>query len=401
MSKGWPLVSMEDIFTIARGSSPRPIDSFLTDDPDGVNWVLISDATESGKYINSTKKRIRAEGVKHSRVVQPGDFLLTNSMSFGRPYIMNTSGCIHDGWLVLSPRHRNVSPDFFYHLLGSDFVYAEFVRRAAGATVKNLNIDLVKGVQLPLPPLEEQRRIAEVLDRAEALRAKRRAALAQLDTLTPSVFLDLFGEEDRNPMGWPIKRVCDYVAEFQGGKSIESESGENAVTVSRVLKVSAVTGMKFLPHESKAVPDSYQPPLEHFTKPGDLLFSRANTTELVGAVAYVETTPSNLLLSDKLWRFVWCQPPTVEPLFVWALFQTPTVRREIARRATGTSGSMKNISQAKVFGISTILPPLSLQREFARRIGAVEKLKATHRASLAELDVFLIVLQHRAFRGEL
>jgi len=392
---------MEDIFTIARGSSPRPIDSFLTDDPDGVNWVLISDATESGKYINSTKKRIRAEGVKHSRVVQPGDFLLTNSMSFGRPYIMNTSGCIHDGWLVLSPRHRNVSPDFFYHLLGSDFVYAEFVRRAAGATVKNLNIDLVKGVQLPLPPLEEQRRIAEVLDRAEALRAKRRAALAQLDTLTPSVFLDLFGEEDRNPMGWPIKRVCDYVAEFQGGKSIESESGENAVTVSRVLKVSAVTGMKFLPHESKAVPDSYQPPLEHFTKPGDLLFSRANTTELVGAVAYVETTPSNLLLSDKLWRFVWCQPPTVEPLFVWALFQTPTVRREIARRATGTSGSMKNISQAKVFGISTILPPLSLQREFARRIGAVEKLKATHRASLAELDVFLIVLQHRAFRGEL
>jgi type I restriction enzyme, S subunit len=91
--------------------------------------------------------------VKRSRVVQPGDFLLTNSMSFGRPYIMNTSGCIHDGWLVLSPRHQNVSPDFFYHSLGSDFVYAEFVRRAAGATVKNLNIDLVKSVQVPLPPL--------------------------------------------------------------------------------------------------------------------------------------------------------------------------------------------------------------------------------------------------------
>jgi type I restriction enzyme S subunit len=198
---------MGDIFAIARGGSPRPIDSYLTEDPDGVNWVMISDATESGKYINSTKKRIRAEGVRRSRVVQPGDFLLTNSMSFGRPYIMNTSGCVHDGWLVLSPRNKNASPDFFYHLLGSDFVYAEFERRAAGATVKNLNIDLVKSVRVPLPPLTEQRRIAAVLDGAEALRAKRRAALAQLDSLTQSLFLDLFGDPATNPKGWPRKPI--------------------------------------------------------------------------------------------------------------------------------------------------------------------------------------------------
>src|ERR1019366_3418123 len=194
-------------------------------------------------------------------------------------------------------------------------------------------------IVIPVPPLAEQRRVAELLDRAEALRAKRRAALAQLDTLTQSIFLDLFGDPTTNPKGWPIRPVSDYVAEFQGGRSIEAESGENAITVNRVLKISAVTGMKFLPHESKPVPDSYNPPLEHFTKAGDLLFSRANTTELVGAVAYVETTPTNLLLPDKLWRFVWRIPLTVAPLFVWALFQTPTVRREIARRATGTSGS--------------------------------------------------------------
>ncbi|MFA6632077.1 MAG: restriction endonuclease subunit S, partial [Kiritimatiellia bacterium] len=181
----------------------------------------------------------------------------------------------------------------------------------------------------------------------------------------------------------------------------ESESDEHSVTRNRVLKISAVTGMKFLAHESKPVPDSYEPPKEHFTRPGDLLFSRANTTELVGAVAYVECTPSNILLPDKLWRFVWRSPVQVEPFFVWALFQTPSLRREIGRRASGTSGSMKNISQEKVFGIRTIVPPLSLQREFAGRVAAVEKLKAAQRASLAELDELFASLQHRAFRGEL
>lgn len=120
--------------------------------------------------------------------------------------------------------------------------------------------------------------------------------------------------------------------------------------------------------------------LSNLVRRDDLLFSRANTTELVGAVAYVEHTPPNALLPDKIWRFVWRKPVMVEPLFVWTLFQTIALRREIGRRATGTSGSMKNILQEKVFGISTILPPLPLQREFARRVAAVEKLKAAHRA---------------------
>lgn len=259
----------------------------------------------------------------------------------------------------------------------------------------------VKTHRVLLPPLTEQRRIAEILDRAEALRAKCRVALAQFDTLTKAIFLDLFGDPGDNPKHWPVKPVSAYVAEFQGGKSIAAESGENIVTKNRVLKVSAVTGMKYLPNESKPVSDNYKPPIEHFVKPTDLLFSRANTTELVGAVAYVEHTPSNILLPDKLWRFVWQKPAMVEPLFIWALFQTKALRREIGRRATGTSGSMKNISQAKVFGISTILPPLDLQRDFVRRVAIVEKLKAAHRASLAKMDALFASLQHRGFRGKL
>jgi type I restriction enzyme S subunit len=292
-----------------------------------------------------------------------------------------------------------LDPDFLARFLKARS--SEILQWVRATTADNFPIDSLKKLRIPLPPLAEQRRIAEVLGRAEALRLKRRAALAQLDTLAQALFVELFGETGESPRRWPVRPVSDYVAEFQGGRSLEAETGENAVTRNRVLKVSAVTGMTFLAHESKPVPDSYQPPPEHFARAGDLLFSRANTMELVGAVAYVDTVPANVLLPDKLWRFVWREPVTVEPLFVWALFQTPVVRREIARRATGTSGSMKNISQEKVFGISTILPPLSFQQTFTRRITALERLKTVHRASLAELDALFAVLQHHAFRGEL
>jgi type I restriction enzyme S subunit len=273
--------------------------------------------------------------------------------------------------------------------------------RAVGINLPRVAPSILAQIELPLPPLAEQRRIAEVLDRADALRSKRRAALGRLDSLTHSIFLDLFGDPSTNPKGWPIRAVSDYVAEFQGGKSIESESGENVVTRNRILKVSAVTGMTFLPHETKPVPDSYEPPPEHFAKQDDLLFSRANTSELVGAVAYVETTPPNMLLPDKIWRFVWRQPEQVEPLFVWSLFQTKLLRYEIGRRATGTSGSMKNISQDKVLSIRTILPPLAVQSEFARRMTAVQRLKSVERASLEQLEVLFASLQHRAFQGQL
>jgi type I restriction enzyme S subunit len=352
---------------------------------DDVAFVAAPDSTEARRTL-----------------VQSGDVLLSITADLGRTGVVPAGigrAFINQHLAIL--RVQNIHPPFLSAYLASPEGQIQVMGRNKHAVKAGLNFEDIRSFQIPLPPLPEQRRIAEVLDRAEALRAKRRAVLAQLDSLTRSLFLDLFGDDGENPKGWPVCAVAEYVSEFQGGKSIESESGENVVTQNRVLKVSAVTGMKYLPHESKPVPDSYEPPREHFAKPGDLLFSRANTTELVGAVAYVESTPLNVLLPDKLWRFVWRDPAAIEPLFVWALFQTAALRREIGRRATGTSGSMKNISQEKVFGIRTILPPIELQREFARRVTAVEKLKTAQRASLAELDALFAALQHRAFRGEL
>ncbi len=149
-----------DVLEVARGGSPRPISEYITDDADGVNWVKIGDASASRKYIYETAEKIKPDGVKRSRKVGPGDFLLSNSMSFGRPYIMRTDGCIHDGWLVLRDKNSCFDQDYLYYLLGSTTMYSEFSRRAQGSTVQNLNSTLVAAVSIPVPPREVQERFA-------------------------------------------------------------------------------------------------------------------------------------------------------------------------------------------------------------------------------------------------
>ena len=160
----WEWVRFKNVAIIARGGSPRPIKSYLTENPNGVNWIKIGDTEKGGKYINSVKEKIKPEGVSSSRMVHKGDFLLTNSMSFGRPYITNVDGCIHDGWLVISPFANTFIQDYLFHLLSSAFAYNQFSGKVSGAVVKNLNIDKVLDAIIPLPPLQEQKRIVMALD---------------------------------------------------------------------------------------------------------------------------------------------------------------------------------------------------------------------------------------------
>ena len=135
----WEWVRLGTVLEIARGGSPRPIQQYLTTEPDGINWIKIGDTDKGGKYIYKTKEKIRPEGVAKSRMVHSGDFLLTNSMSFGRPYILKSDGCIHDGWLVLSNKFECYSVDFLYYILSSPFAYYQFCDSVSGAVVKNLN----------------------------------------------------------------------------------------------------------------------------------------------------------------------------------------------------------------------------------------------------------------------
>ena len=179
----WEWVRLNDLCEIARGGSPRPIKQFLTDDPNGVNWIKIGDSDKGSKYINETKEKIIPEGIKKSRIVHKGDFLLTNSMSFGRPYILNVDGCIHDGWLVLSGYESAYDKDFLFYLLSSKFAYYQFCGIVSGAVVKNLNSDKVSSSMFPLPPLSEQHRIVAKIEELLPYIDKYEQAETQLTTL--------------------------------------------------------------------------------------------------------------------------------------------------------------------------------------------------------------------------
>ncbi|MFA5994133.1 MAG: restriction endonuclease subunit S [Parcubacteria group bacterium] len=196
----WVEKKLGEILYIERGGSPRPIQKFLTDDPNGINWIKIGDTKNVDKYIIKTRQKIKLEGLKKSRLVNEGDFILSNSMSFGRPYIMKTTGAIHDGWLVLREKNSNIiDKDYLYNILGSPYVFNQFDKLAAGSTVRNLNITLVSTVKIPLPSVSEQKSIVAKLDALSAetkkLEAIYRQKLADLEELKKSVLKKAFNGE--------------------------------------------------------------------------------------------------------------------------------------------------------------------------------------------------------------
>lgn len=172
---GWKKVKLGECAQINRGGSPRPIDAFVTDREDGINWIKIGDIAPNGKYVNTTSEKIIPEGKQHSREVHKGDFILSNSMSFGRPYILNIDGCIHDGWLAIQDYEETFDTDFLYYMLSSDIVKKQYLAMASGSTVLNLNKEKVAKVILTIPftsegtpDLMEQKRIASILSSIDA-----------------------------------------------------------------------------------------------------------------------------------------------------------------------------------------------------------------------------------------
>ncbi len=154
-----------DIMQIVRGASPRPIKNYITSDNNGVNWIKIGDVAPGAKYITRCNEKITKEGAEKSRYLHAGDFILSNSMSFGRPYILKIDGCIHDGWIAMSDYEKSVSSGYLYEILNSKVVQDYWKMKANnGGAMTNLNSDIVKDTIIPIPSLSEQNRIVGILD---------------------------------------------------------------------------------------------------------------------------------------------------------------------------------------------------------------------------------------------
>lgn len=165
----WEQRKFADVVQIERGGSPRPIDDYITDSPNGLNWVKIGDAPAQGHYITKTAEKIRPEGLSKTREVHPGDLILSNSMSFGKPYIMGIDGCIHDGWLLIRDINSTFDLTFLCHLLGTPQMLDQYRSLAAGSTVNNLNKELVGNTVVTIPQIDEQRVLGQYLERLDNL----------------------------------------------------------------------------------------------------------------------------------------------------------------------------------------------------------------------------------------
>jgi len=382
--------ALAEICDIVVGRTPARADTSMWGV--GHSWLSIADMSQ-GQLITRTKEEITDAGARTGRRVEVGTVLLSFKLSIGKVAIAGIPLYTNEAIAALKVRdNHGLEPRYLMRALQAMDLDGDANRAAMGAT---LNKAKLAGIMVPIPTIGKQRRIAAILDQADALRVKRRQVLAHLDTLIQSTFHDMFGDLMYAGTGVRFGDIASLV----GGRSLVADDAA-ADSEYRVLKISAVTSGQFDPEESKALPPGYKPPEAHLVHPGELLMSRANTTDLVGAVAYVRACPSNLALPDKIWRFVWRDSRSV-PLFYHALFGTPAVREKIGRLASGTGGSMKNVSKEKLSSLELPDVGFDLQERFAQRAEVVSQNRAAF-AALHELDHALFTsLQARAFRDEL
>ena len=421
---GWAWERLGNITTIARGGSPRPIKSYLTTELDGVNWIKIGDTEKNGKYIFSTKEKIKPEGIAKSRYVKSGDFLLTNSMSFGRPYILKTDGCIHDGWLMIGNTEIVFNQDYLYYALSSDFMYNMLSVLAGGSTVDNLNSDLVKSLLFPIPPMQEQFIIANkaesLMEIVDTINNNEKELLKNIKSIKSKILdLAIRGKlvpQDPNdePASVLLERIRAEKEELIKQGKIKRDKKESVIfkgddnsyyedlpdqwvetklsTISEVItkgttprggKVAyADNGIGFLRAENIAGYEklalnnlNYVDEKSHndflkrsILKANDILITIAGTLART-AVVPCEALPLNTNQAVAIVRLVNCKLVNVK--FIIFAINSPTIKKDLLMRSVDMA--IPNLSLENISNCTIPLPPLAEQE---RIVNAVETLFA-------------------------
>lgn len=384
MNRDWQYKKLKDVCQIARGGSPRPITDYITDDPNGINWIKIGDAIDGDKYIRSTKEKIKPEGMSKSRFVHKGDFILSNSMSFGRPYILDIDGCIHDGWLVLQDKNNQYLKDFLYYLLGSPWMYAEFKALAVGGVVNNLNSKLVGNVMVPVPPIDVQQSIVLELDKINNLLRLKRKQLEIYDKLGQSLFYEMFGDLVDNEKGWEVKKFVDNVHEmflgpFGSALKVDSyvpESEAYAMVYEQKHAIQATLSL-----ENHFINEEKYRSLERFeVKGGDFIMSCRGT---IGKLFRVPLGSPRGIIHPSLMK-IRIKEDVYEPTFFSFML------KKVVENQTTKGNCVQMAITAKELGSKLLpVPPISMQQTFAQRITAIEKQKTYVKAAIEKLETLL------------
>lgn len=371
------------------------------EDPDGVfTYVDLSALDQNAKVVSRARELECSDAPSRARqLIRAGDVLVStvrpnlNGVALVPPELDGATAST--GFCVLRPRARQLDARYLYQWVRSPRFVSDMVRKATGASYPAVSDRIVFESKLPLPPLPEQRRIAEILDKADALRPKRRAALAQLDTLTQSIFHDMFGDPSTNPSGFPTKTLASLVREDDTINYGVVQPGDDFDGGIPLVRVGDLLEGRVSHTSLKRIAPSVEAAYKRSRLRGDEIL--VSCVGSVGVVAAVEESQKGFNIARAVARVPVAE--SIERSFVIAYLKTDYVQRYFVselRTVSQPTLNIKQLSETRVF-----IPPIELQRHFTNRAAALEALKGTHRAHLGELDALFASLQHRAFRGEL
>lgn len=336
------------------------------------------------------------------KLTKPGDIILSTANSWNLvgkaswipelPWPTTAGGFVS----LLRANPEKVSPRYLYHWITTDEAQANLRKCARQTTnISNLNIQQAAALKIPLPPLAEQKRIATILDQADALRRLRARALEKLNTLGQAVFQEMFGNPSTNPKNWKIGTIGDLLSAVNYGTSAKANTDGRGMPILRMGNVTYdgrldLSDMKHIELETRDV-DKYT------TKPGDILFNRTNSKELVGKTTVIRQAEP-LAFAGYLVRAR--VNSDGNPDYISAYLNSRHGKATLTGMCKNIVG-MANINAKEMQRIKIALPPRELQDQYSVRLDAIEPLRTSIETSGAKLSTLFAALQHRAFRGEL
>ena len=355
----WKRARFKDVITLQRGSSPRPIIKYLTTSNEGVNWIKIGDMPISGRIVTSTEEKITKEGAKKSRRVSIGDLILSNSMSYGLPYIMGIEGYIHDGWFVLRNFEKTFDKDYLCNLLISDVVQKQYKKLAAGGVVQNISSDLVNSVFIPIPSLKEQEKIASFLSIIDERIATQNKIIEELKKLKNGIIETHYKQ---------VKKKEVSITELGKPFSVGNLSKED---LSFKGKPCVLYGELFTTYgETINQIKSYTEKKEGIilSKKGDLLFPSSTTVDAISLIAPSVINIDDVVLGGDMFGIHINAQFNSQYL---SYFFNHIAKRQLAKYAKGSTIihlHYKDIEKAKL-----LLPCLEEQNKMAQYLIALDE----------------------------
>ncbi|EJB8414436.1 restriction endonuclease subunit S [Vibrio vulnificus] len=387
----WPMVSFLSVCDFQGGTQP-PKSTFIDTAQDGyIRLLQIQDFKRSDKKVFIPLK-------KTLKTCQEDDILIARyGASIGK-ILTGLSGAYNVALTKTIPDLSVLDKKYLYYFLVSEKFQGFLKSVGTRAAQAGFNKDDFANLQIPLPPLETQKQIAAVLEKADQLRKDCQQMEQELNSLAQSVFIDMFGDPVTNPKGWEVRVLSNVVETIQGGKSPKCESRPALNNEWGILKLSAVTGGLYRPDQNKAILEGTLPNPDIELKQGDLLFTRKNTYELVGACAYVRETPEQLMLPDLIFRF---QMPEQLKVYLWGLLNNQSFNLKVRALASGAAGSMPNIAKSKLYDLTLPLPPESEIEKYTRSIVGIWEQQDTLKELRGSYQANFNALMQKAFKGEL